>query len=220
MPGRNPDISGSSVVLLGAFNPRIFQPQWFAREGLLSQEQADAADVKVIIPQVSHFETEQFVMQVSEDRFAVASKTNADPAPLCDLVRGTFFILEHTPVSAMGLNRQMHFALGSEEAWHQLGDRLAPKDGWKGVLGGRPGMRALLIETDEASESVKKFTVRVEPSVQVRLGVFFETNEHYQAPEEDSLKRLMETLNARWEEVPIYASRVVEHILDWAAANK
>ncbi len=221
MPDLIPEISGGSVVLVGSFNPKIFQPQWFARQELLPQAEADAAEIKVIIPQVSHFDTERFSIQVTDDRFVATSKSSASPAPLRDLVGGTFFILEHTPVSAMGLNYHMHFAMGSEERWHEVGDRLAPKEPWKEILEGRPGLLSMTIVTQKDAPKGAQFRVKVEPSTQVKLGVYFETNEHYPATAEaEPLKALMGILGERWEEAQIYATRVVNHILTWTGAAK
>jgi hypothetical protein len=143
MAQRIPEINGAGIVMTGSFNATIFQPQWFARFNLLPVAEADAAKVKILVPQVCEFETERFHIQVTEDRFMALSKPAANPAPLLDLVAGTFFVLEHTPVTALGLNRMMHFSLDSEEHWHQVGNKLAPKEGWNGILPGRVGMRSL-----------------------------------------------------------------------------
>lgn len=220
MPKHTPEISGANIVLLGSFNPKIFQPEWFVRQNLLPGEEAQAADIKLIVQQISHFETERFIVQVTEDRFTAASKPNANPAPLRDLVQGAFFILEHTPVTAMGLNCQMHFPMESEAAWHEVGDRLAPKQIWKEILPGRPGMASLTILTTKEEPKGAQVRVRIEPSVLVKQGVFFETNEHYPAPEADALKGLMQILGDRWEEAQNYASGLVDHILDWTAEAK
>jgi hypothetical protein len=134
---------------------------------------------------------------------------------LPDLVRGTFFVLSRTPVTALGLNRQMHFSLESEENWHRLGDRLAPKEGWNEILEGRPGMRALIITTKMGDAAGSVFTVRVEPSAQVKFGVYFDINEHFPASTKDALKSLMDTIRERWEESQAYAAKVANHILDW-----
>ncbi len=214
-----PEISGGALVLLGSFNPKIFQPEWFARQQLLPQAEADAAEMKILIPQVSHFETERFVIQVTTERFAVTSKASANPAPLRDLVQGTFFILEHTPVTAMGLNYLMHFAMGSEEKWHEIGDRLAPKEPWNQILEGRPGLLSMTILTQMNEPNGSQFRIKVEPSAQVPFGVYFETNEHYPAPENEPLRGLMGILGERWEDAQIYAARVVNHILSWARTD-
>lgn len=212
---RIPEVNGASVVLVGSFNPKIFQPEWFARQMLLPAEEVADAKLQVIVPQICQFETERFTIQVTDQRFFAACKPNTEPAILPDLVIGTFFILEHTPVTAMGLNRQMHFDAGSEENWHRLGDKLAPKDGWKAILEGRPGMRSLSIET--VIPNGPKLTFRVEPSVSVKFGVFFEMNEHHDAPEKDGLKTLMGTLRDRWEGSQNYAAEVASYILEWSS---
>src|SRR5260370_4719802 len=159
-----PEISGATVVLVGSFNPKIFQPEWFARQQLLPQAEADASDIKLIVQQVCHFETERFIMQVTEERFLAATKPNANPAPLRDLVQGAFYILEHTPVTAMGLNYQMHFAMESEKVWHQIGDKLAPKEGWKEGLEGRPGLLSMTILTNKEEPKSTQFRINIEPS--------------------------------------------------------
>jgi hypothetical protein len=220
MADLTPEISGSTIVLLGSFNPKIFQPEWFARQQLLPQTEADASEIKLIVPQVSHFETERFILQVTEDRFTASSKPSANPAPLRDVVQGAFFILEHTPVTAMGLNYSMHFAMESHDRWHQIGDRLAPKDGWKEVLEGRPGLLSMTILAEKENPKGAQFRIKVEPSTLVSMGVYFETNEHYPAPTAEPLKSLMEILGERWEEAQSYATRVVNHIIAWASANK
>jgi hypothetical protein len=219
MPERIPDISSSTIVLVGSFNPKIFQPEWFARQGLLAQEQVDTAEIKVIIPQFCQFETEQFTIAVTTDKFVAGSKPSTSHAPLRDIVQGTFFILEHTPVTGMGLNRHMHFSLGSEDDWHRLGHKLAPKDGWNGVLVGAPGMLSLSIITrNENDNPPTQYMVRVEPSTQLKFGAYFDTNSHRPAPESKPLAELMKTLGDKWEEANAYSLRIANHILDWAGA--
>lgn len=229
MAKRIPEFSGSVIVLVGSFNPQIFQPEWFARQGLLPKEQVEAAEIKVIAPAISHFETEQFIMQVTHDKFYAGSKPNADPAPLRDLVQGTFFILEHTPVTAMGLNCMLHFSMESEDAWHQVGDKLAPKDPWIDQFEGSAGLQSLSVTTSRGSKTGgwreetypgARYTARIEPSVQVKFGVYFETNENYPAPKDEPLRGLMKILGERWGDCQIYASNVANHILDWAGAGK
>lgn len=220
MTERIPEISGATVVLVGSFNPMIFQPAWFARQELLGQAEADAAEIKVIVPQVAHFETERFAVQVTSERFIVSSKPSVNPAPIGDLVRGVFFILEHTPANALGINHHMHFGTGSSEIWHKIGDTLAPKDIWREVLeDGRPGLLTMTIQTEKESPKGALFRVKVESSSQIPLGIYFETNEHYPSPEKEPLSGLMDILGKRWEESHGYASKVANHVLTRAGAN-
>ncbi len=219
MPVHHPEISSSIVVLLGNFNPKIFQPEWFARQQLISDAEAEAADVKIILPQISHFETDRFGIQVTTDRFSALTPPSVSAAPLRDLVQGTFYVLEHTPVTAMGLNRQMHFPMDSEAQWHRLGDKLAPKDGWSGVLPGRPGLLSMWVQSENDKLPGALFRAKVEPSTAIQHGVFFETNEHYPAPQTEPLKTLMKLLNERWEESQAYAEQIADHILSWATTE-
>jgi hypothetical protein len=216
MPELKPTIEGGSIVLLGSFNPKIFQPEWFLRQGLLPEAEAAEAQIKLIHPQVSEFETERFHIQVIAERFAAISQKIANPAPLRDLVRGTFFILEHTPVTAMGLNCLMHFPMESEELWHRIGDKLAPKDGWNDILPHRVGLTSLSLLTQKDPQTGAEYRVKVEPSIQVKYGVYIEVNEHYRAPDVDALKSLMDILDKRWEEAQNYGHRIADHILAWA----
>jgi hypothetical protein len=220
MPERRPELSGSAVVLIGSFNPQIFHPLWFAKQNLLPQTEAENAEVKVMIPDITVFESERFVVQVTHDRFVAGTRPNADPAPLKDLVAGTFFVLEHTPVTGMGLNFQMHFGMGDEKTWHEVGDRLAPKAPWSPLVQGRPGLLSMTIQGQMDEPKGALFTVKVETSTQVKFGIYFETNEHYPAPDENQLEALMARLGNRWPEAQIYATKVATDILDWGTQDK
>jgi hypothetical protein len=216
MAERIPEISEASLVLVGSFNASIFQPEWFARQGLLSQSEVDTAKITIVHPEICQFETETLTIQVTKERFIASSKQDASPAPLRDLVLGTFFILEHTPITAMGINRLMHFRMESDEKWHQLGDKLAPKEGWKDVLEGRPGMRSLLITAERLQPVKSTVNAKVEPSTRIHPGAYFEINEHFPGAEVDSAKSLLDVLREHWEGAQIYGSTIANHILDWA----
>ncbi len=216
----DPELSSSSIVLAGAFNPRIFTPAWFSRQNLLSANEADQADTKIVHPEISHFETESFVVHVTTERFTAVTRPSAHWVVLKDLVLGTFYVLEHTPIKAIGLNRMMHFRLGSEEQWHRFGDRVTPKEGWAGILGGRPGMASAEILAEKRDAPGVKLSVKVQPSVQVRpFGVYFETNEHYETPNEDGLSLALTKLREGWEESQQYANEIADHILNWTERN-
>lgn len=216
-----PEIDAAAIVLVGSFNPAIFHPEWFARWKLLPETEVDKAETKVVSPPVSVFETERFTVQVTPEKFVASSKPDTPSVPLRDLVLGTFFILEHTPATAMGLNRLMHFRMDSEESWHRIGDKLAPKDEWSRILEGRPGMRSLSILTKKSSAPAADLTVKVEPSLQIQYGVYFEVNESYATDKADKtpLNSLMKILKDRWEEGQSYAAKIAVHMVAWAGKS-
>jgi hypothetical protein len=214
---RLPDVRGCSIVLIGSFNPSIFHPQWFAKQNLLSEEQAKSANLKFVLPEVSQFETENFVLQVIAERFVLTSQAEASPALLKDFALGTFYVLEHTPVKMMGLNCMMHFDLRTPEIWHKLGDTLAPKAGWTD-LEGRPGLLSLTIKSEREEPKGAIYHAKVESSMRFKQGIYFEMNEHYPAiSEEEPLKELMGILDKRWEEMQNHAAKVIDNLFRWAS---
>lgn len=98
----------AAVVLLGRFNPRIFQPTWFAARGLMAEVDVDPKSI-VMTDGFVAFETEYVNVLCAQDRCQFAS-TPATPTPelVRDLVVGTFSLLAETPIWEFGLNHQVH----------------------------------------------------------------------------------------------------------------
>jgi len=213
---------GASIVLLGSFNPGIFQPAWFGAHGLIRPEEADTATINVIHPEVCAFATSWFSIQVLRDRFVAQASDAGHYLALCDLVLGVFQLLEHTPFDKMGLNRFLHFRMPSEEQWHAVGDLLAPKEPWHGILR-RPGLRSLYIqdapeELASGGTTVKAMPfIRVEPSLAVSPGVFIEVNKHHEATGANTTRALIEILHTTWKASLDNAEQIAHHILKQVA---
>lgn len=213
MPNWTCEIEGTSVVLLGNFNPSIFQPAWLAAHGLIRAEEAETAKIHVVHPQLSSFTAEWLTLQVTEDKFGASTSDVAHYEPLRDLVLGIFALLEHTPFSQMGINRQMHYKMPSEEFWDDFGHFLAPKAAWQDILV-QPGLRSLTIQGLRKEIPDATMYVKVEPSVKVHFGVYIETNEHRETSGTDAAKKLMNTLKDSWQGSQAYAKRLAEHLLE------
>jgi hypothetical protein len=218
----SPEIDGATLVLLGSFNPAIFQPAWFKSSDLLSGPEADDAEVKIIHPAIAEFSTDWLQLSVIRDRFALHTKSAAHFEQIQDLAVGVFHLLEHTPVTAMGLNRDMHFRIENEERWHALGDRLAPKDIWSEKLRGigtrdKPGLRSMTVMGYPPEKTNCLINVRVEPSANIRPGLYVGCNRHYKIDDfQNSLKALMDELAAAWVESLEYALEIARTILEKA----
>ena len=125
-----PEISSVSVILLGDFNPAIFTPAWFALHGLLPKGAADSADLNVAHPQTTSFSADWLQLNVLVDQFSAETR-QAPHIRLCDLVVRVFKEhLFHTPLRALGINRQVHFRVRSQSARDRIGRTLAPVDVW------------------------------------------------------------------------------------------
>jgi len=180
-----PEIQGASIVLIGDFNPKIFQPAWFASQDLIRNEEAKDAEIQIVHQALVDFSLEWLKVQVHQDRFSAGTHQRPYYAALKDLVVGTFRILRHTPIRMMGINCDYHFSTGSEERWHSLGHRLSPKEIWNKILE-KPGMRSLSIEGIRPDQHMGKILVRIEPSRRIQHGVFITVNDHYEIQEADS----------------------------------
>jgi hypothetical protein len=207
------EIDSASIVILGSFNPAIFHPIWFKANELIKTEEADKAKLEITNPAISIFQVEWFRLQVETQRFLIQTESETHFELLSDLVIGTFSLLEHTPVSAMGLNRVMHFKMDSEKSWHAFGDKIAPKDVWKGVLE-EPGLTSLTMQGPRQTPTQKRekyINVRVESSSRVMPGIFIEVNNHFEIKDND-LPKILNILKESWRDVLINSRKIADQI--------
>ena len=198
-----------SIVLLGAFNPKIFHPMWFAAHGLIRQSDAESANIEVVHPEYAAFATESFRFSVSTDRFSVESAGSGFREMMRDLVTGTFSLLGHTPLRTLGLNRIFHYRMESEDEWHTVGHKLTPKAVWRDTLK-NPGMEDLRIRAVRPDEHQGFIRVIVQPSMKVKPGVYVQVNDHYEveAQEAAGAERIMDILKNIWQVSLARAERV------------
>ena len=187
MPTR-PESATAAVVLVGNFNPLIFRPDWFVQKKILAEKEVEVAvkdeTIRLIHPEIVEFEVPTFRITVERTRFQ--AMTLLEPlVAVFDLVYSTFRELPETPVAALGINRDAHYPLGSEEKWHALGDLLAPKDNWSLLLQDdnevrTGGLRTLVMERSQRRDDRDGHVrVRVEPSVKIENAVYVFVNDHY-----------------------------------------
>jgi hypothetical protein len=206
-----------SIVLVGGFDPRRFQPDWFRQEKLLGQTEAEQAEIRIVAQEVAEWSTEWFDLQVTTNRFFVIAKFESRAESLRDLVVGTFQLLEHTVTTALGLNRTMHYDAGGEENWHRIGDALVPKDLWRPHLAKRPGMRTLQIEETQRGDGLPgKTIVTVQPSQKYKHGVFFDVNNEIHPQGEVNTSFFVEVIRKHWERLQDEAKRMADDVLQKA----
>ena len=203
-------------MLIGSFNPKIFQPYWFSAHELIPESEAEAADVEIVHPEVVSFSTDWLQLQVTTDRF-MALTLQEPYAGMRDLVLSTFELLSHTPVQLMGLNRDVHYEMSSEEEWHSLGYRLVPRDNWENLLPRHVGMRSLTVEGVRPDNYLGYIRVKVEPSVKTQPGVYIQVNDHFQArdwKESEGCDQVMAILRETWEASSQRADALISGVLE------
>jgi hypothetical protein len=211
-----PEIRSVSIVLLGDFNPKIFQPAWFAVEELIRRQEAEEANIEIVHPEVVSFTLEWLRLQVTRERFIASTMQEPYDEFVRDLVLGTFNVLRHTPLHKMGINAEKHFRMDSEDVWHAFGDRLAPKDLWQGVID-TPGLRSLTMQGRRPDGLKGYIHVRVEPSVRIHPGVYFRVNDHYEVDDPKSVlgsKDILTLLEQSWDASLKRSERIMSTLLE------
>jgi hypothetical protein len=128
-------------------------------------------------------------------------------------VAGIFTILPHTPVTAVGLNRNFHYKIPSKEAWHAIGNLLAPKKHWDPIME-NPGLRAMIINGRRRGDAGGNLHVRIEPSSKLEHGIFVEINEEFRrASESRDTDWVPGCLVEHWESVMQYAVDTLEYFV-------
>ena len=205
-----PEIEAASIVVLGSFNPAIFHPLWFKMNQLIRPEEAESAKLEVTHPQISIFSLEWCRLQVDTGRFIVEATDRASFGLISDLVLGTFTILDQTPITAIGLNRSMHFKMDSREKWHAFGHMVAPKEVWSEIMA-RPGLCSLIME--DPRETPEGFLrVKVEPSGRIDPGIFIEMNNHYNL-DKKSVPDMLQILTNSWKDILKKAEDFADYLL-------
>jgi hypothetical protein len=206
---------GASIVMIGSFNPAIFQPRWLGTQKIIRPEEAANAKITIIQDEVADFSTEWFQLQVLQNRFSVASTDPRSYAPLRDLAASVCDMLPHTPVKALGMNRTFHFKADSVDAWHAIGHKLAPKDLWAAIVDS-PGLRSMTMEgRRKGVDAEGRLNIKVEPSARINHGVFVEINEQYSArgADSDHARWVPERLAKYWDAVMSFSEAAAEHLL-------
>ncbi len=174
----------ASIVLLGSFNPKIFQPLWLGAQGLIRKEEAEAAEIGLIHRDVAAFKLDWADVQAVRERFQIRPVKDGHDQEIRDLVVGIFRLLAHTPLYALGINKTAHLPMESEEAWHALGHRLAPKDIWNEILE-KPGMQSLSIQ-GKRPDGLNGFVhVTIQPSMIRQPGIFASVNDHFDVQDKE-----------------------------------
>jgi hypothetical protein len=205
-----------SIVLLGAFNPRIFQPAWFVREGLLSAEAESGSQIELINNDYCAFQTDWCRIEVLPDRFMAITRAAPIQDALRDLVLGAFTTLRHTPVAKIGMNSHGHFELRDDKSWHQFGHVVAPKgELWDPILR-NPGTLTVEVQAERTDGRDGHLRVKVQPSTVVPHGIFIETNSEVRSEDTESAGWLTDVLTQGWSANREEVSAIRDHLLAFA----
>ncbi len=204
----------TAVSLLGSFNPRIFQPLWFAQNGLLPVEEAEQAEVDMIDRDFCRLHVGWAELVVVQERLQLRTtpETVAD-AQVRDLLVGVLKLLPHTPIERGSIHHRSDIAIATEEEWHAVGDALAPKELWDGILE-QPGMFDFAMLGKRPDDLVGTVKVRIQPSQSVKPGVFINVNDEFLISEAGGdVVEAAEVIETLWPAAERRASEIREQLL-------
>lgn len=206
-----PSDSKYITVLLGSFDPRIFQPKWFSENEIIGTDEGEQAEIEVVHQDILKFKLSWLTLLVQRNRF-IAEVEQPPSARLYDFILKTFSEqLPHTPIWAAGINRRIEFDAGSFEKRENIGHTLAPPSAW-GEWGellqneeNNKESGLMSISMRQASKTDRPtgyIQTRVQPSQEnPESGVFVEVNDHYEIKEKESTlgcKKIMDLFNENY----------------------
>jgi len=222
-----PEISGVAIVMIGHFNPQIFQPFWLAHHDVISEESAESANVGFVHPEITSFKLDgDFTVQVQRERFSI-DRAVAPLIRIADVASRIFGdLLPHTPISQVGINRLLHFDVGSESTRDQIGFKLAPQEPWgewgkllshgEGLKHG--GMSSLtMIQRDVPGRAAGWIQTKVEPSNVLnrgRTGIYVEINDHYDLGKTpDGADEIVEIIRTKFDDSIANSDAIIDQIM-------
>jgi hypothetical protein len=223
---------GLQIDIEGHINPSIFLPQWFGREGLLTDGEVYEASKSLDQDEgYVFFRTQDLALEATPERLRLYSVHEGLQLAYRDLVLNVFSLLRHTPLTWLRIIRFVHLAPAPPAnqptsslahlppAW----ERMANLDSWT----------SLISESTVASVSVEgigpgdsQATITVEPSHLENATIFVAGAYVYKlTPRPDSRDvtssdLLVVTLKDEWEKVVKHSERVFDHVGNVLLASK
>lgn len=222
-----PELGGVSIVMIGHFNPSIFSPLWFQKLGLASENEAGKAEIAMIHPEITMFKLGTKDIHIQLGQF-MAQTSEAPWINLSDFVVRTFGeFLPHTPIKQVGINRSVHFSVGSENVRNQIGRLLAPTRPWgewgtaidqssANLRGGVTNLTLMLPWI--AGEFRGRYEATVQPSTIIagNSGIFINVNHHCELVEVEpsvSADKIIDFLHKNFDDSIRRSEQIIDQIM-------
>jgi hypothetical protein len=201
------------VVVLGAWNPAIFVPRWFADMELIPDDEAEAAQVSLVHPEIAQWDLPWLHAQVSREQLALSTPQERFMDPLRDLAVGILDLVPHTPTRMLGINNDFVLRYVDRQSFDELGWALADADRWPGLE--RPGMAALTMQGVRTDGRDGYLRVQVTATLDESYRVLVNVNDHYQMSHENlssSTSVARSIIEECWRDAHKQAMQIAEHL--------
>lgn len=213
------EIEGIALVAVGAFSPGALTPGWLAAHNLLAREVAESAEVLVVTGDITQFQTDQLLVQVTQERIEITT-TQSPYEAARDLMLGALSLSGSPPLKGVGINLRGHYRFKDEEAWHAAGHLIVPQDFWDDFLDD-PGMRGIQMQGKRSDGYPGSLNVRMEPSVMVHPGIYVSVNSHFELDPKkpESMDSAVSILTEHFSDDLKSSGALIEGVLDNIAAS-
>lgn len=166
------------IVVRGQFNAAIFSPAWLLHQRLIGASDYAKASVEIVTREFASFQTAWLRCQVTPDTFQVSTTEPEEFERVRDVAVGVLSTLAHTPVAALGINREFHFSARDKDQYHAIGDQLVPKEMWKSIIS-LPMTRNVVVWGTRTDGLGGRIQITVEPSMRFPGHIFVSHNDHF-----------------------------------------
>jgi len=171
-----------SVVLIGDFNPVIFQPFWLSSKNLIRNDEAENAKIEVIHNEIVKYEIKDWLkIEITRNRCEFKTTKDSYFNPLKDLVVSIFKLLKETPVKSLGVNFIYDLSLLDKDKYLQFGESLSNLNIWGESLKDPKLLQLDILEKPRYDDNKGSRRVRVSPSNEkINFGVKIDINDHFE----------------------------------------
>ena len=176
-----------TLVLVGDFQPAMFQPLWFFKNKVITETEYNAIissknNELIVNNSLTQFETDLLSFQINQKRFQILGKKEPFEG-VVDAFKNIFNSLSTIPLKAYGINYTFHLEAEDERELERIGKRLAPREYWSSILSEDEDNQSGLVSlTMRKSVDYGQINITIESSKQVR-GIYFNYNFHHSVVE-------------------------------------
>jgi len=208
-------IKSLDIIILGNFNPSIFQPYWFSLKKLIREEESEKAVINVIHSSLVKFDLDWCSFTITEDRFQASTTDEVNFDLVKDLIVSIFNILCETPLTALGVNYTYNFSLENENNYIKFGEWLSNLSFWQQI---DSQYRLLTLETTKPKKENGELgsqRIKITPTniPRLKFGVSIDFNEHIQFKNNPEVlsnsNNLMVLFEQKWKSYSIDTKEIV-----------
>jgi hypothetical protein len=201
-----------SIVIVGEFNPAIFQPMWFANKKLIREIEAINVLNLLVHNEMVRFDLDWLNIEVTRNRCVFVTSKDGHFEPLKDLVTDIFKILNETPIQSFGINHTFELTLETESKYVMFGSKLTPLNYWEDYCNEPRLLQLEILEKERKDIKGASRRIRILPSdskYKIPFGVSINVNNHFEL----SNNKIGFLIEDNWDNTKNESKKIVNNLL-------